>query len=345
MPILSLTEWKEYLSKCPDAHLLQTGAWGELKSKFGWRAVRMATTENGESWGAQILFRKLPLGLSLAYLPKGPVLQGRDRDEIIKFPGQSFWGQIDQLCRRYRAIFLKVEPDIAWDQNINSKNVIPAGFQQSQQTIQPMRTIIVRLSGDEDDILARMKQKTRYNIRLASKKGVKVSPNADLDTFFELMQTTGERDEFGIHSYEYYRTAYNLFKPDGKCELLLASYDGEPIAAMMVFASGNRAWYLYGASQSRHRERMPTYLLQWEGMKWARKAGCEQYDLWGVPDYDQRKLEAEFINRSDGLWGVYRFKRGFGGKVTRSAGPWDRIYQPFLYKLYLRWAAQNAEEF
>ncbi len=324
---------------------MQAGAWGELKSKFGWQAIRMAAEEKEESWAAQILFRKLPLGLSLAYLPKGPVHQGSNRNEVNKFPGQSFWTQIDQICRRNRAIFLKVEPDITREEITNKQDVPPTGgFQESQDTIQPMRTIIVDLSGDEDDILARMKQKTRYNIRLASKKGVKVNPSADFDAFYELMQTTGERDQFGIHSFEYYRTAYNLFSPEGKCELLLATYEGEPIAALMVFAAGNRSWYLYGASQSRHRERMPTYLLQWEGMKWARNAGCKQYDLWGVPDYDQKILEAEFASRTEGLWGVYRFKRGFGGKVIRSAGSWDRVYQPFLYSLYLRWLARGSSE-
>jgi lipid II:glycine glycyltransferase (peptidoglycan interpeptide bridge formation enzyme) len=343
MPILSLNEWKEFLSECPNAHLLQTGAWGELKSNFGWQAVRMSAANGGENWGAQILFRKLPLGLSLAYIPKGPLLKGIVRGERDKLPDQSFWEEVDQICRSKRAVFLKVEPDYIFRENKNNETGIPAGFQESLHAIQPMRTIIVDLIGNEEEILARMKQKTRYNIRLASKKGVKVSPSEDLETFFELMQSTGERDQFGIHSLEYYRTAYNLFKSEGNCELLLASFEGEPIAAVMVFAAGNRCWYLYGASQSRHRERMPTYLLQWEGMKWARNASCEQYDLWGIPDYDQEILEAEFTSRSDGLWGVYRFKRGFGGEVTHSAGPWDRIYQPLLYNIYLRWVARGTE--
>jgi lipid II:glycine glycyltransferase (peptidoglycan interpeptide bridge formation enzyme) len=344
MPILSLNEWVEFLSKCPDAHLLQTGSWGELKSDFGWEAVRMAVGVEGGEWGTQILFRKFPFGMTLAYLPKGPLLQVGESHEGEKFPGQAFWTEVDQLCRRKRAIFLKVEPDIRIQTNINQETELPAGFQESPHAIQPMRTIIVDLHGSEDDVLARMKQKTRYNIRLASKKGVTVSASADLETFFDLMQTTGERDQFGIHSFEYYCTAYDLFKPGGDCELLLAEFEGEPIAAVMVFAAGHRSWYLYGASQSLHRERMPTYLLQWEAMKWARNAGCQQYDLWGIPDYDQEILEADFTNRSDGLWGIYRFKRGFGGQVTRSLGPWDRVYQPFLYQLYLRWVGRGIRE-
>ncbi|UCF27940.1 MAG: peptidoglycan bridge formation glycyltransferase FemA/FemB family protein [Chloroflexota bacterium] len=344
MPILSLNEWKEFLSKCPDAHLLQTGAWGELKSVFGWQAVRLVVESESDNWGAQILFRKLPLDLTLAYIPKGPVLQGAALGEKVKFPGQAFWTDVDQLCRARRAIFLKVEPDHWYRQSNSDGNGPPAGFQESPHAIQPMRTIIVDLQENEEEILARMKQKTRYNIRLASKKGVEVNPSADLETFFDLLEATGERDQFGIHSYDYYRTAYDLFKPDGDCELFIAKYGGEPIAGLMVFLAGHRSWYLYGASQSLHRERMPTYLLQWEAMKWARMAGCFQYDLWGIPDFDEQVLEAEFANRSDGLWGIYRFKRGFGGEITRSVGPWDRVYQPILYKLYLRWVGRGIGE-
>ena len=105
----------------------------------------------------------------------------------------------------------------------------------------------------------------------------------------------------------------------------------------MVFAYGRRSWYFYGASNDLHRNKMPTYLIQWEAIRWARRLGCTEYDLWGIPDEDEEVLEAQFTERHDGLWGVYRFKRGFGGKVLRAAGPWDRVYQPMLYALYELW--------
>jgi lipid II:glycine glycyltransferase (peptidoglycan interpeptide bridge formation enzyme) len=188
-----------------------------------------------------------------------------------------------------------------------------------------------------------MKQKTRYNIRLAAKKGVRVQPSPDLDIFYSLMEVTGERDAFGVHSRDYYRRAYELFHPLGECELLLAEFEGQPLAALMVFAYGSRAWYFYGASSSQHRELMPTYLLQWEAMRWARARGCDEYDLWGVPDEDEATLEANFESRSDGLWGVYRFKRGFGGQLCRGQGPWDRVYLPSLYGLYRAWLSRRSE--
>jgi lipid II:glycine glycyltransferase (peptidoglycan interpeptide bridge formation enzyme) len=104
----------------------------------------------------------------------------------------------------------------------------------------------------------------------------------------------------------------------------------------MVFVVGYRSWYVYGASNDRERNLMPTYLLQWEAIRWARARGCEVYDMWGVPDEDEPVLEAGFETRSDGLWGVYRFKRGFGGELKRAAQAMDRVYNPWLYQLYLR---------
>jgi len=181
-----------------------------------------------------------------------------------------------------------------------------------------------------------MKQKTRYNIRLAEKKGVIVRTWDDMESFHKMMLVTGDRDHFGIHSLEYYRCAYELFHPMDMCELLVAEYEGKPLAALMVFARGRRAWYFYGASTDEERNRMPAYLLQWEAMKWAKARGCEEYDLWGVPDEEEPTLEANFEKQQDGLWGVYRFKRGFGGELKRVAQAMDRVYNPMLYWTYLR---------
>lgn len=349
MPEVGANEWEAFLSCHEDAHILQTTAWGELKATFGWDVVRVASplSEKGVAaeansqggtlpfqCGAQILFRPLPGGFSFAYLPKGPV---GERWETL-------WPEVDAVCRKRRAIFLKVEPD-SWEeycQNANRERLVshlmpPSGFRLSRHSVQPRRTLVVDLSGSEAEILARMRQKTRYNVRLALKKGIVVRPFNDIELFYRLMQATGRRDQFEIHSLTYYQRAYELFHPRGECILLLADYQGEPVGALMVFARGKRAWYFYGASSDRHRERMPAYLLQWEAMRWARSQGCVEYDLWGVPDADEQTLEANFTLRSDGLWGVYRFKRGFGGQLRRAVGPWDRVYQPALYRLYSLW--------
>lgn len=318
MPEVSLTDWNQFLQRYPDAHLLQTGEWGELKSAFGWDAVRLIVGD----FGAQILFRKLPLGFTIAYIPKVVC------SDVIS---EEFWKEVDSICRKRRAVFLKIEPD-EWQDNFIFH---ASSFILSKHNIQPPRTIVVDIRGGEEEILARMKQKCRYNIRLAEKKGVAVRAWDDLAGFHQMMQVTGGRDHFGVHSLEYYRRAYELFHPTGMCELLVAEFENKPLAALMVFARGRRAWYVYGASNDEERNRMPAYRLQWEAMRWARAKGAEEYDLWGVPDEDEAALEAQFEKRSDGLWGVYRFKRGFGGELKRAAQAMDKIYNPLLYKLYL----------
>jgi lipid II:glycine glycyltransferase (peptidoglycan interpeptide bridge formation enzyme) len=316
MPEVSLENWRKFAAAHPEIHLLQTVEWGELKSMFGWTPVRLIHREVG----VQILFRRLPLGLSVAYIPKARSLYGLE-DEI------------EGTCRRHRAVFCKWEPD-GWDSDPAPR--IPPGFVKSRQNIQPPRTLVIDLREGEEEILARMKQKTRYNIRLAARKGISIQPWTDLDAFHRMMRLTGDRDQFGVHAAEYYRRAYELFHPARTAELLMAAYEGKPLAALMVFAHGQRAWYVYGASTDEERGRMPTYLLQWEAMRWAKSRGCLEYDLWGVPDEEETALEAGFETRGDGLWGVYRFKRGFGGELRRAHQAVDRVFSPLLYRLYLR---------
>lgn len=326
MPIVSQTAWNQFLSKNPNAHLLQTGEWGEVKSAFGWKPVRLVGGEEG----VQILFRRLPLGFTVGYIPKFPVHSGE-----FTF-SQELWREIDSVCKRHRAIFLKLEPDLWQDDQSKQWLITDYKLQISPHNIQPPRTILIDIQGNEEEILARMKQKTRYNIRLAEKKGVTVRAWDDIKSFHKMMLITGGRDGFGVHSLEYYQRAYNLLHPKQMGELLVAEYEGKPLAALFVARHGKRAYYLYGASTDEERNRMPTYLLQWEAMKWAKARSCKEYDLWGVPDEEEVSLEANFEARHDGLWGVYRFKRGFGGELKRAAQAMDRVYNPLLYWSYLR---------
>lgn len=254
----------------------------------------------------------------------GPLVDW-DNESLVNY----LFDSLDDICRSARAVFLKIEPPTA------HCPLPAANWQPSPHPIQPPRTLIVDLRPPEESILAAMKQKTRYNIRLAQKKGVTVAPSDDLETFVKLMEATGRRDKFGVHSGAYYRKAYELFHPTGRAQLFIASFESQPLAGLMLFTLGKRAWYFYGGSSDEERSRMPTYLLQWEAMRWAKVRGCTEYDLWGVPDEDEQTLEANFESRSDGLWGVYRFKRGFGGKLMHAPGAFDRVYSPLLYKLYL----------
>jgi len=313
-----MNETSQATSNTP--HLLQSPLWGLFKAEFGWEAevFRSQTAQ------AQVLFRKLPLGFSIAYLPKGPV--GKN--------WASLWDQIDVACKQHHAIFLQVEPDLAEGNLTEELAEQMQGFAVEPHTIQPRSTILVDLRADEAALLANMKQKTRYNIRLAEKKGVVVRETNDIQGFYNLMQTTGTRDGFAVHDISYYQKAFDIFSPSGACVLLSAFHDEKPLAYLMLFLSGERSWYFYGASDDASRNLMPTYLLQWEAMRWSKARGARTYDLWGIPDASAEELEEEFTQRSDGLWGVYRFKRGFGGEVVRSVPAYVRVYKPFLYRVY-----------
>jgi lipid II:glycine glycyltransferase (peptidoglycan interpeptide bridge formation enzyme) len=241
--------------------------------------------------------------------------------------------EIDRVCQENNAIVLYIEPD-DWETDFNATPLISKGFEKSQISIQPRRTILVSLAGEEEEWLERMKQKTRYNIRLAEKKDVVIKKTADVAAFNQLMKVTGERNAFGIHNDEYYRNVYGQFSTGDMCELLIAYYQGTPLAGLMVFFRGNRAWYFYGASSDLERNRMPAYLLQFEAMRLAKEHGCSIYDMWGVPDLDEEILEDQFTSRNDGLWSIYRFKRGFGGEMKRSTGVYHKVFRRIPYHLY-----------
>ncbi len=320
MTFLNREEWENYCQKFPDAHILQSSQWGDFKKQFGWQPFWLANS----SCGALILFRKLLCNRTIAYIPKGP----------LGSAWTTLWDELFALCRKMHAIVLYVEPD-CWQEDYAAIERDMKEFSPSNLSIQPRRTIVLSLQGKKEQWLDRMKQKTRYNIRLAEKKGITITKTSDMDVFDQLMQETAIRDGFGVHQRNYYQVAYETFYPRGMCELFLARYINQPLAAIMVFKHGNRAWYFYGASNDLERNRMPTYLLQWEAMRWAAEVGCREYDLWGIPDIEESELENQFSQRSDGLWGVYRFKRGFGGIIKRSVGVYERILQPALYPVYL----------
>ena len=269
--------WNHCLIQYPDTHILQSAEWAELKGDFGWEAERIA----GEGWAAQVLFKHLPGGFSLGYLPKGPT--GK--------PGRTTIETLVELGKKHHAVFIKIEPDKLDAEGLapfipDGKRILPA------KPVQPRRTIIIDLSGEDTEILGRMKQKTRYNINLAQKKDVDIVENDDVSSFHRLMVETGTRDQFSIHSEGYYRKAYDLFASSNRCVLLTARYGGTDLASVMVFRQGRRAWYFYGASNDRERNRMPVYLLQWRAIQWAKNMGCLEYDLWGIPDNDEDDLEA-----------------------------------------------------
>jgi peptidoglycan pentaglycine glycine transferase (the first glycine) len=334
-PTFSPAEWDSFVAAHPRAHVLQQSAWGDLKSAFGWTAD-IATISDGSriTGGALLLFRPLPFRLgTMAYLPMGPLLTNPADEPAL-------WRAVHQCAREHRAAFLKWEPGI-YTEGEPRPDFAALGFRPSPQTIQPPRTILIDISGDEDTILARMNQGTRRKIRQGLKNGIRYyeAQAADVDTFTAMMNTTGERNAFGVHSASYYKKAFDLFVPHDAALILAEHQDdisssGDALAGIMVFAKGKTAWYLYGASSNIKRNLMAAYGVQWKAIQWAKARGCTIYDMWGIPDEDEATLEAAFETRSDGLWGVYGFKRGWGGQVVRSLGAWDKVYNPLVYAAY-----------
>jgi peptidoglycan pentaglycine glycine transferase (the first glycine) len=356
-------DWDPVISE-QGASLLQSWRWGEFKRESGWSPARIGigSPANSLIYG-QVLYRsipRLPLPISIGYIPRGPIyFPGADTDSEAE---ESFWRAVHLESRKRGAIFLKVEPNIAvreaTPKSMVSLKMAALGFRPSGR-LQPTRTWVLDIDTGEDDLLKEMKPKTRYNLRLAGKRGVTVrraTTLSDLKAFHALLQITGQRDEFGIHSFRYYEELWRLFGPpaDNSMVVLLADHPDEaeqskgPIGGLLAFRFGHEAIYMYGASDNRGREHMPNYLLQWEAIRWAREHGCTLYDFWGIPDPpsddgEEGKESAEVspINTRSGLRGVYWFKRGFGGREIEYPGAYDYVYNALLYKLWMRWRGAN----
>ena len=332
--------WDAALARLPYAHALQSWTWGQFKARWGWEASPLTMTVAANRWepvaAAMVLKRKIPrTPFCLLYVPKGPALDYRD----VSLRRQVF-GQLERLAKRERAIFIKMDPEIVAAWGTDPGRVSPfgqavagdltdRGWQPSAEQVQFRNTVELPLEGTEEQLLAAMKQKTRYNIRLAERKGVKVrrGTKADLPEILAMYQETAERDRFAIRPADYYLDGWSAFIEAGMAQPLIAEVEGMPVAAVIVVRFGDRAIYMYGASRTEARERMPNHLLQWEAIRWSIAQGCKVYDFWGAPD--------EFIE-SDRMWGVWRFKAGFNGQVVRFIGAWDYPVKPVLYRLYTR---------
>jgi lipid II:glycine glycyltransferase (peptidoglycan interpeptide bridge formation enzyme) len=242
-------------------------------------------------------------------------------------------------ARRTGCVFVKIDADVRTD-TTTGRLALHAlqrrGWRFSTEQIQFKNTATTNLTGDEDALLAAMKSKWRYNIRLAEKRGISVQPGQeqDLPAFYQLYAETSARDGFLIRPPDYYLATWRTFlRAQGQADnpaggaLLLASHpdDPQPVAGLFLMRYGATAWYFYGASSERHRRDMPNHLLQWEALRWARAQGCTTYDWWGAPD----RLD----DLDDRMQGVWQFKQGFGAEFQPHIGAWDYVVSPVGYRL------------
>jgi lipid II:glycine glycyltransferase (peptidoglycan interpeptide bridge formation enzyme) len=329
--------WNNALRTLPYAHILQTWEWGEFKRQTtGWQPHRIAFKQGGDIVAmASIGIRRIGIAKVL-YVPKGAVFAYEKPElthKILDF--------LQHFARQQGAIWLKIDPDVPVatgvpdepddtscevGQNLQA-NLQAHGWQFSADQVQFRNTICVDLTRSEDEILAAMSQNTRRKVRTAEKKGVTIraATQDDLATLYALYQTTGERDHFLIRPREYYLHEWRYLMDAGLAHALIAEYENMPIAHVILFHFGQKCWYFYGASSNAERERMPNYALQWAAMQWAKTQGYTTYDMWGAPN---------IFDESDSMWGVYEFKRGFRGIVTRTIGAWDYAPSALMYRGY-----------
>jgi lipid II:glycine glycyltransferase (peptidoglycan interpeptide bridge formation enzyme) len=324
-------EWDRFVDQHPQGHLLQSWEWGELKGRAGWAPLRLALWDAGQRQilaGTQVLRRTaphVPLRLGhLAYIPKGLLLDW-SQEETAK----AFFSQLHAILSRRGALALRIElGEEAGTPEAEkvSEKFLSNGFEPAG-AIQPERTILVDLTPPEEKILANMKKDCRYSIRSATKKGVVIreaEKSDDVDMWYELMQSTGNRKQFGIHALDYYRNAWKIFTEQDMAKLLLAYADGKLLAGIFVFAFASKGYYLYAGADHASRDLFPNYLLLWEGMRWAKGKGAQVFDLWGIPTTD---------DPSDPMAGVQQFKEKWGGKITSFAGAYEYEYRPMMMKL------------
>ena len=314
------SQWNSALAALPGHHVLQTWEWGQFKRRWGWTPRYLLSPAHDAA--ALVLRRTIsPLNLNLLYVPKGPALDYANAATVDRV-----LGDLIEVARRERAIFIKIDPDLpAADQLI----LRDRGWRFSAEQIQFRNTMLIDLTPAEDQLLAAMKPKTRYNVRLAEKKGVviRLGTLADLDLLYAMYAETVQRDGFIIRPLDYYRDAWGSFIQSGLGQPLLAQVDGDVVAGLILFHFADRAWYMYGMSRNVHRDKMPNYLLQWAAMRWAKARGCTRYDLWGAPDE---------LTEADSMWGVYKFKEGLGADFTPHVGAHDYVISPLGYWLYTR---------
>ncbi|MGB1250097.1 MAG: lipid II:glycine glycyltransferase FemX [Candidatus Promineifilaceae bacterium] len=333
--VTSAEQWQAIITKLPNPSPLQSWAWGELKSRWGWEMRPVVWELAGEPLAAAMLlwrqFPKTPFGM--LYAPKGPILDYANeplRDAVFL--------RLQAIARSDHAIFVKIDPDVLIATGVEPEaeqaglelqtKLTMDGWQFSPEQIQFRNTVTLDLGQSAEQLLKQMKSKTRYNIRLAGRRDVtvRVGSPADFDAVLALYETTSERNAFAIRPKSYYLDAWRTFHKHGMLHLLIAEAEDRPIAAVLLVHNHDTCLYMYGASSNADRNRMPTHLLQWEAIQWAQQNGCRLYDFWGAPD--------EFVE-ADRMWGVWRFKRGFNGTVAHHLGAWDFPAYPRLYSLFI----------
>ena len=327
---------------------LQSRFWADFKSLADWSYNRYEVSiDNGASnaspFTLSVLERGLGAGLRFAYVPHGPetgsVTGTADRQGLVVALAEALRTRVSHAC-----LFIRFDP--AWycaESAASSPPERPVFGKPLRKAsdVQPPDSVVLDVTRSDEELLAGMKPKWRYNVRLAEKKGVTVASEgaAAIADFYALYETTSARDHIAIHPRSYYERLFGLkaanpAEPKADIRLWIARYEGKALAGIITAYYGKEATYLYGASSDEHRNLMPAYALQWAAIRAARDSGCDSYDFYGIPPVD---------DPNHAMSGLYRFKTGFGGEIRHYAGAWDYVLRPAAYAAFH--AAERARLF
>jgi len=322
-------EYEMFVEEHETGGFLQSIDWSRVKEGWGCEPVVVRDSEGNIKASMMILIRSVPLlNMTYMYAPRGPVCDFTDEDTL-----KELMLKVNNLQKRYRAFALKTDPFIEEGDRLSIDNMKKAGFEyliarDGYETIQCRSNYVLELEGrNEDELYKNFHKKHRYNIRVAERKGVKCGFYGveKLDDFYELMRETGERDNFQIRSKDYF--ARILQKMGNKARLCMCYYNDKPISGALIVNYGGTMSYLYGASSNNNRDVMGNYLMHWTIIKRCKELGCSTYDFMGIPYY---------YDKNHPNYGVYRFKKGFGGRIVNYAGEFRKVYYPVIGRIILR---------
>ena len=293
-------------------HVIQSWRWGQFRKSLGIPLLRYGLFDNNKMVKAfQISFHRIPLlKKSVGYLPKGP------------FPDSELAKALKKISRDNNCAFIKTEPDI----EAGTTGKIDSHFKKSLKPLFTKYNFILDLAASEEELLKNMHQKTRYNIRVAQKRGVKIDIRNDaegLQAYLKLyFQTTRRQNYFG-HNEIYHTKVWETFAETGQVQFVLASFEGKPLVAWMLLIFKDTLYYPYGGSSRLHRDTMASNLVAWEAIKLGKKLGLKKFDMWGAlgPDADPK----------DPWFGFHKFKQGYGGRLAEYLGSFDLVENPVLY--------------
>ena len=327
----TLPEYEAFVQSHPKGNFAQSYLWGKQKPMWQWDAIAVRGEDGAIRGSLAVMTRKVPgIGRTLMYGCRGPVCDLDDRETFSQLLDGA-----KVLAKKYKSYVIKIDPDVPSSNTAFSSMLQSFGFRAKEggnnfEAIQPRYVFRLNVEGKtEEELLANFHQKWRYNIRLAERKGVtvRICGKEMVPAFSDLMLTTGVRDGFVTRKPEYFAAMLDNL---GEHARLYMAFDPNdtPIAGTLAIHYGDKVWYLYGASSNEHRNLMPNYLLQWRMIQWAVETNCRIYDFRGV---------SGDVSEDNPLYGLFRFKQGFGGDFTEFVGEMDLVLSPVIY-----WAVEHG---